>query len=83
MIAWVEFLRWTHVIGASVLLGTGAGISNYDEYRHQTGIYKGMEAAVDLAYQLMKQRDLADEGGDLPPMPPGQKRPANRRGSKK
>lgn len=24
---WIEFLRWTHIIGATVLLGTGAGIA--------------------------------------------------------
>lgn len=27
MIAWLELLRWLHVIGACVLLGTGAGIA--------------------------------------------------------
>jgi uncharacterized membrane protein len=34
---WVEFLRWAHVIGATVLLGTGAGIAFFMVMAHRTG----------------------------------------------
>lgn len=33
---WVEFLRWVHVIGATVLLGTGAGIAFFMVMAHRT-----------------------------------------------
>lgn len=33
---WIEFLRWTHVIGATVLLGTGAGIAFFMVMAHRT-----------------------------------------------
>jgi len=33
---WVEFLRWAHIIGATVLLGTGAGIAFFMVMAHQT-----------------------------------------------
>lgn len=33
---WVEFLRWAHVIGATVLLGTGAGIAFFMVMAHRT-----------------------------------------------
>ena len=33
----VEILRWVHVIGASVLLGTGAGIAFFMLMAHRTG----------------------------------------------
>ena len=36
MSAWVEFLRWAHVIGACVLLGTGAGIAFFMVMAHRT-----------------------------------------------
>lgn len=36
MIAWVELLRWLHVIGAAVLLGTGAGIAFFMVMAHRT-----------------------------------------------
>ena len=33
---WIEFLRWLHVIGATVLLGTGAGIAFFMVMAHRT-----------------------------------------------
>lgn len=33
---WVDFLRWAHVIGAAVLLGTGAGIAFFMLMAHRT-----------------------------------------------
>lgn len=37
MIEWPELLRWIHVIGAAVLLGTGAGIAFFMLMAHRTG----------------------------------------------
>lgn len=34
---WLVFLRWAHVIGACVLLGTGAGIAFFMVMAHRTG----------------------------------------------
>jgi uncharacterized membrane protein len=34
---WIDFLRWLHVIGATVLLGTGAGIAFFMVMAHRTG----------------------------------------------
>jgi len=36
MIDWVILLRWAHVIGAAVLLGTGAGIAFFMVMAHRT-----------------------------------------------
>jgi len=36
MSPWVELLRWLHVIGATVLLGTGAGIAFFMVMAHRT-----------------------------------------------
>jgi len=33
---WVDFLRWAHVIGATVLLGTGAGIAFFMVMAHRS-----------------------------------------------
>jgi uncharacterized membrane protein len=33
---WLELIRWLHVIGASVLLGTGAGIAFFMLLAHRT-----------------------------------------------
>ncbi len=33
---WIDFLRWAHIIGAAVLLGTGAGIAFFMVMAHQT-----------------------------------------------
>ena len=33
---WIEFLRWAHIIGATVLLGTGAGIAFFMVMAHRT-----------------------------------------------
>ena len=33
---WVYFLRWAHVVGAAVLLGTGAGIAFFMVMAHRT-----------------------------------------------
>ncbi len=33
---WIELLRWAHVIGATVLLGTGAGIAFFMLMAHKT-----------------------------------------------
>ena len=33
---WIELLRWAHVIGATVLLGTGAGIAFFMVMAHRT-----------------------------------------------
>lgn len=34
---WVDVLRWLHVIGATVLIGTGAGIAFFMLMAHRTG----------------------------------------------
>ena len=34
---WIALLRWPHVIGACVLLGTGAGIAFFMVMAHRTG----------------------------------------------
>lgn len=34
---WIDLLRWLHVIGACVLLGTGAGIAFFMIMAHRTG----------------------------------------------
>ncbi len=34
---WIDLLRWLHVIGATVLLGTGAGIAFFMAMAHRTG----------------------------------------------
>lgn len=34
---WIELLRWAHVVGATVLLGTGAGIAFFMVLAHRTG----------------------------------------------
>lgn len=36
MIEWIDLLRWLHVIGACVLLGTGAGIAFFMLMAHRT-----------------------------------------------
>jgi len=33
---WIDLLRWTHIIGATVLLGTGAGIAFFMVMAHRT-----------------------------------------------
>ncbi len=33
---WVHLLRWTHVLGATVLIGTGAGIAFFMAMAHRT-----------------------------------------------
>lgn len=33
---WIFFLRWAHIIGATVLLGTGAGIAFFMVMAHRT-----------------------------------------------
>ena len=35
--AWILWLRWLHVVGACVLLGTGAGIAFFLLMAHRTG----------------------------------------------
>ena len=35
--AWLDLLRWLHIIGAAVLLGTGAGIAFFMVMAHRTG----------------------------------------------
>ncbi|MDZ4775988.1 MAG: DUF2269 domain-containing protein [Alphaproteobacteria bacterium] len=34
---WVDVLRWAHVLGATVLIGTGAGIAFFMLMAHRTG----------------------------------------------
>ncbi|MEZ5775200.1 MAG: DUF2269 domain-containing protein [Hyphomicrobiaceae bacterium] len=34
---WLHFLRWLHIMGATVLLGTGAGIAFFMLMAHRTG----------------------------------------------
>lgn len=34
---WVNFLKWLHVLGATVLIGTGAGIAFFMLMAHRTG----------------------------------------------
>jgi uncharacterized membrane protein len=36
MSSWVELLRWVHIVGACVLLGTGAGIAFFMLMAHRT-----------------------------------------------
>jgi uncharacterized membrane protein len=35
---WVDFLRWAHVLGATVLFGTGLGIGFFMYRAHRTGV---------------------------------------------
>ncbi|MEP0990879.1 MAG: DUF2269 domain-containing protein [Tateyamaria sp.] len=35
--AWLEILRWLHVLGACVLIGTGSGIAFFMVMAHRTG----------------------------------------------
>jgi uncharacterized membrane protein len=35
---WVDFLRWAHVLGATVLFGTGLGTAFFMYRAHRTGI---------------------------------------------
>lgn len=37
---WIDLLRWAHVIGATVLLGTGVGIAFFMLMAHRTGDIK-------------------------------------------
>ena len=37
MILWVDILRWVHIIGATVLFGTGAGIAFFMLMAQRTG----------------------------------------------
>lgn len=37
MIEWIEFVRWAHVVGAAVLIGTGAGIAFFMLLAHRSG----------------------------------------------
>ena len=34
---WISLLRWSHIIGATALLGTGAGIAFFMVMAHRTG----------------------------------------------
>lgn len=34
---WIDVLRWAHVLGATVLIGTGAGIAFFMLMAHRTG----------------------------------------------
>jgi uncharacterized membrane protein len=34
---WVHFLRWLHIVGATILLGTGAGIAFFMLQAHRSG----------------------------------------------
>lgn len=34
---WIDLLRWAHVLGATVLIGTGAGIAFFMLMAHRTG----------------------------------------------
>jgi uncharacterized membrane protein len=34
---WIDLLRWAHVLGATVLIGTGAGIAFFMVMAHRTG----------------------------------------------
>lgn len=36
-VEWLDVLRWLHVIGAAILLGTGAGIAFFMLMAHRTG----------------------------------------------
>ena len=35
--AWLDLLRWLHIVGAAVLLGTGAGIAFFMVMAHRSG----------------------------------------------
>ncbi len=37
---WMDVLRWAHIIGAAVILGTGAGIAFFMLMAHRTGDVK-------------------------------------------
>lgn len=37
MIEWVDVLRWAHVLGACVLIGTGSGIAFFMVMAHRSG----------------------------------------------
>lgn len=37
MMDWIDFIRWAHVLGACVLIGTGAGIAFFMLMAHRSG----------------------------------------------
>ena len=37
MMGWIDFLRWAHVLGACVLIGTGSGIAFFMLMAHRSG----------------------------------------------
>ncbi len=37
-------------------------IGSWEEYQHMTGQIEGLRLAADLSYQLMKNKDMADDG---------------------
>lgn len=56
------------------------GVADWDEYNRMTGQAKGIGRLADIAYQLMKQRDLDPDGGlsGMPDEPPD-KTPASKK----
>ena len=44
-------------------------VADWDEYNRMTGLAAGLSEAVDMAYQLMKARDLTDDESPLGDMP--------------
>ena len=41
-----------------------------EEYKRQVGVGQGMTAAVEIARQMLRQMEIADQDNQLPTMPP-------------
>lgn len=54
-------------INRSVQLGKGQ-CKDFEEYKRVTGFIAGLDAASQLADQMLRQLEEADEGENLPPM---------------
>lgn len=46
-------------------------VASWEEYQYLTGKAAGLQELADVAYQLMKNKDLADDDSSLGEMPPG------------
>ena len=44
--------------------------ANMEEYKRKVGFAEGMNAAVDIARQMLRQMEINEEDSGLPEMPP-------------
>lgn len=57
-----------HTIQRAIQLGKGQ-CKDFEEYKKHTGYIQGVEAAADLADQMLRQIEEAERDQDLPQMP--------------